>query len=229
MAFARTVATTHTKTLISPSTGSADLVYGADYVSATSHTSTPTVSGATSGGIPYFDSTTSEASSALQAAASPILGGGAGTAPYTDAGLTSSGTGATFLLNPSLLDVDDGSASAVAIRFASRAGYGIFNTSGTTCIAFNGIVNFGLNDSTLTVRGGGVIGWANVTPGVNAPDAGFSRTGAATVALGNGSSGNASGTFNCAAYQVGGAAGASFGPGLPTSLTFVNGICTAAS
>ncbi len=46
------------------------------------------VTGATSGGIPYFDSATSEASSALLAANGLVLGGGAGTAPFTDAGIT---------------------------------------------------------------------------------------------------------------------------------------------
>jgi hypothetical protein len=65
MAFARTVATTHTKTLISPSTGSADKVYGVDYVSASSHTSTGAVSGATVGGIPYCPTATSEAMSGM--------------------------------------------------------------------------------------------------------------------------------------------------------------------
>ena len=41
------------------------------------------VSGATSGGIPYFDSATSEASSAMLAQYGVVLGGGAGAAPYT--------------------------------------------------------------------------------------------------------------------------------------------------
>ena len=35
-----TATSTHTKTLIAPDSGVADLVYGADYVSATSHTVT---------------------------------------------------------------------------------------------------------------------------------------------------------------------------------------------
>lgn len=41
------------------------------------------LSGAVSGGIPYFDSTTSEATSALLAANQPMLGGGAGAPPST--------------------------------------------------------------------------------------------------------------------------------------------------
>ncbi len=52
----------------------------------------------TSGGIPYFSSTTVESSSGLLAANSPVLGGGAGAAPKTDSGFLSSGTGSTFKL-----------------------------------------------------------------------------------------------------------------------------------
>lgn len=44
-----------------------------------------------SGGIPYFSSTTVETSSALLTANSPVLGGGAGAAPKTVAGITSDG------------------------------------------------------------------------------------------------------------------------------------------
>lgn len=42
----------------------------------------------TSGGIPYFNSTTQSSSSALLAANSVVLGGGAGTAPFTSSQLT---------------------------------------------------------------------------------------------------------------------------------------------
>ena len=64
MAFARTVATTHTKTLVSPSSGTEDKVYGADYVAADSHESTGAVSGADVGGIPYCPTATTETTSA---------------------------------------------------------------------------------------------------------------------------------------------------------------------
>ncbi|MGH9501680.1 MAG: beta strand repeat-containing protein [Terriglobales bacterium] len=51
-----------------------------------------TVAGSvTSGGIPYFSSTTVESSSALLTANSPVLGGGAGTTPATATFLTSNG------------------------------------------------------------------------------------------------------------------------------------------
>ena len=44
-----------------------------------------------SGGIPYFNSTTQESSSALLTANSPVLGGGAGAAPFTASFLTTDG------------------------------------------------------------------------------------------------------------------------------------------
>ncbi len=60
-------------------------------------------------------------------------------------------------------------------------------------------------------------------------DANISRTGAGEISIGSGAAGSAAGTMRAAAYKVGATAGASFGPGLPTSLTIVNGIVTAAS
>jgi hypothetical protein len=62
-------------------------------VSIATATSTPafTVAG-TSGGVPYFDSTTSWATSALLTANAMMLGGGAGAAPKTAAGFTTDGT-----------------------------------------------------------------------------------------------------------------------------------------
>ena len=58
------------------------------YLQALIGTFPRTVSGATSGGIPYFSSTTAEASSGLLASGGVVLGGGAGAAPATNAGLT---------------------------------------------------------------------------------------------------------------------------------------------
>jgi hypothetical protein len=57
-----------------------------------------TVSGTvTSGGIPYFNSTTQESSSALLAANHVLLGGGAGTAPSSDSALDDGATTANTL------------------------------------------------------------------------------------------------------------------------------------
>jgi hypothetical protein len=71
----------------------------------------------TSGGIPYFSSTSAESSSALLAANQPMLGGGAGTAPYTltngSAGqvLTSAGT----TLAPTWTTPTTGTVTSVAL------------------------------------------------------------------------------------------------------------------
>ena len=53
---------------------------------------TISVAGATSGGIPYFDSATSIATSAALTANAIVLGGGAGAAPVTSSKLTESAT-----------------------------------------------------------------------------------------------------------------------------------------
>ena len=87
MALARS--TTHTQ--------AADGTFSADGATYWNAVHTNAITGAVNGGIPYFDSTTTEATSALLAQYSPILGGGAGAAPYTDAGFTATGTGATFV------------------------------------------------------------------------------------------------------------------------------------
>lgn len=122
MAFARTIVTTHTKTLLAPSTGVADKVYGADYVSASSHSSAGTLSGATSGGIFYASSATTEDCSALLASGGVVLGGGVGGAPNTNANLTYSDTGGNS--GPSLLVGTTGTSTGI------RIGYGGFSGNG---------------------------------------------------------------------------------------------------
>lgn len=76
------------------------------------------VTGATSGGIPYFDSATSEASSALLAQYGVVIGGGAGGAPNTVSGLTFGGSAA-------------GTGLAVAAGTAASAGVSAFSLSQT--------------------------------------------------------------------------------------------------
>ena len=53
-----------------------------------------TVTGGTSGAIPYFSNTTTLAVSALLGANQVVLGGGAGVAPFTNSGFTFAATGA---------------------------------------------------------------------------------------------------------------------------------------
>ena len=86
MAFSRTVA----HATAADGTFSAAGVLAWDGVGA----HTPAVTDATSGGIPYFSSTTAEASSALLAQYGVVIGGGAGAAPATQSGLTFGGSAA---------------------------------------------------------------------------------------------------------------------------------------
>ena len=86
MAFSRTVA----HATAADGTFSAAGVLAWDGVGA----HTPAVTDATSGGIPYFSSTTAEASSALLAQYGVVIGGGAGAAPATQSGLTFGGAAA---------------------------------------------------------------------------------------------------------------------------------------
>lgn len=59
------------------------------------------------------------------------------------------------------------------------------------------------------------------------PDTGMLRSAAGVLKITNGSTGY--GTVDASAFKVSGTAGVSFGPGLPVSITVVNGIITAAS
>ena len=82
---------------------------------------TPAVTDATSGGIPYFSSTTAEACSALLAQYGVVIGGGAGTAPFTD------GTNLLYTTasGPRLQVGSGGGASAGLIMgYSGASGYG---------------------------------------------------------------------------------------------------------
>lgn len=142
MAFARTVSVTHTKTLVSPSTGVADKVYGVDYVSASSHTGSGGLSGATSGGIPYFDSATSEASSALLAANAVVLGGGAGAAPLTSSKLSEGSASGQGLINAAGTSTTDVAAISSTVTF---------NNAGVT---FTGAYRWSITDQAANAGSG---------------------------------------------------------------------------
>jgi hypothetical protein len=92
-----------------------------------------TVSGTTtSGGIPYFSSTTALTSSALLASNGIVLGGGAGTAPKTTADITTDGTSKITL-----------GASGTAGDFIVYPASGNFTTTwGSAATASNTILGF---------------------------------------------------------------------------------------
>lgn len=103
-------------------TGSSLTVSGSGTNNATSVNGNtfPASTGFTSGGIAFFSSTSALGSSALLAANSPIIGGGAGTAPKTVAGLLFDGT--------SKLTTGQSGTSAGNYCMANL-------TSGTICLA----------------------------------------------------------------------------------------------
>ncbi len=86
-----------------------------------------------------------------------------------------------------------------------------------------------MNTAGVRIASGDIYGASSAADNSTASDVAWSRTGAGEFSCGNGTAGNTTGTVRAAAYKVGSTAGASFGPGMPTSVTFVNGILTAAS
>ena len=257
MAFARTV--THTKTLISPSTGSADLVYGADYVSATSHTAA--VSGADVGGIPYCPTATTEATSAnllFSSTGSPgsgplfTVGSGATTSAGMYIGYTNaSGYGGiwptaldpasaepvlkanstlTFLYGVTAVNVQSAAFNIQpggTLKFSqgNTAGAGPSITAGTATTDVAALSITRTNNNAAVATG---VKWTFTDTTSAAGFLPFQILGGAAAAT-NLISVSKAGLVDAPAYSVGGAAGASFGPGNPTSLTIVNGIVTAAS
>jgi len=92
------------------------------------------VSGATSGGIPYFDSATSEASSALLAANGVVVGGGAGNPPAT----TPVTIGATGIVS-----IPNIAATCTLNLFSSATQTGFFATNNNQLIATGQASNIG--------------------------------------------------------------------------------------
>lgn len=99
---------------------------------------------------------------------------------------------------------------------------GLANSSGAAWTAF---LNRGDN-GTISIASTGAFAFTS-GDGDAAMTSGLVQASSALVKVTNGSSGR--GTLDALGYQVGGVAGASFGPGAPASITVVNGIITAIS
>ena len=125
-----------------------------------------TVATVTSGGIPYFSSTTAEASSALLAANAFVLGGGAGTAPAT----TTTGTGVVTAVGNAVnttggLVTQSGTLAASAVLLGGGASTAITSTTTGTGVVTG--IGAAVNSTTsgslattavpLTVGTGGTI------------------------------------------------------------------------
>ena len=223
------------------------------------------VTGATSGGIPYFDSTTSEASSGVLTAGRVVLGGGAGAAPNDSANLTFDGTALTavtlksksptqsdlylqnaagttgFIIGRSSSSNDaqnlfiyDETAAAFRLNMSTNGDVTFTTTNGTGVSIVTGTATSAVSAQSITQT------WNFATSAINAVDWTFTDTSSHAGTLAWRVRGGASGTtalasltkagkIEAVAYRVNGTDGASFGPGLPTSITVENGIVTAIS
>lgn len=127
-------------------------------VSVATATTTPafTVAG-TSGGIPYFSSASTWASSAALAAGGVVLGGGAGTTPATSTQLVFSGSTLTIGLataGTGILALKGTTSGVISVKGLAAAGTYNFNLPTTA----------GSSGQVLTSAGGGAAAmtWANV-------------------------------------------------------------------
>lgn len=151
----------------------------------TSGTLALTVAG-TSGGVPYFSSASTWASSAALAANAIVLGGGAGAAPAT----TTTGTGVVTALG-----VNTGTAGAFVVNggaLGTPSSGTVTNLTGTASININGTV--GATTPTTgaftTISASGVASFADGTvsaPGItftSDTDTGLYRIGANNIGVG---------------------------------------------
>ena len=150
----------------------------------TSGTLALTVAG-TSGGIPYFSSGTTWATSAALAANAIVVGGGAGLAPAT----VTTGTGVVTALG-----VNVGTAGSFIVNggaLGTPSSGTVTNLTGTASININGTVGATTPTTgaftSVSLTAGSALAW-------NA-DVGLSRSAAATLNLGNGTAGSSSGTL----------------------------------
>jgi hypothetical protein len=243
MAFARTATVIHNKVATAADDPTKEVNKGEWN---DSHAVTATLSGATVGGIPYFSSATVEAMSGMTWNASAAAGEGlalaAGTATTDVAAIS-----AAITWNNAAVAFTAAFKYAVTDTASLAGSFHSLWTTGSTIMSLqkSGILNV---NSTISVGGVGVtsgsfyasalavqlyrdypLTWSGTAFTDGTPDTGLSRTAAGEIAFGTGAAGNVSGVCRAASYKVGAAAGANFGPGLPTSITVVGGIITAIS
>lgn len=170
------------------------------------------------GDVLVADSTTTFARLGIAAAGSVLV---SGSTPAWSAAptLTSAAVGAGTAGAPSM------SINGATHGFWSHSASAVdFTSSGSTAIDFN--------SSGLVLRNTGVYAFTSGDPSAVAPDGGLSRLGAASFALGNGTTGSFTGTLKLStmnavtAYQINGVAGASGSGTVLSQLTVVNGIVT---
>ena len=189
---------------------------------------------ATSGGVPYFSSTTAIGTSALLASGGVVIGGGAGAAPST--------TNITVTSSGNILNVPGNASQTVPVIMAKD------NPSNPTGINF-GTVTFAVgivSNSTLAadftsvfattyvatgapnmaVRSGGIYAWSNDASNPHqTKDTSLSRISAGVIGAGTGAQGEVDGTFRGLYQSSDGTAGATAGPfTVITSIEVKNGL-----
>jgi hypothetical protein len=134
-----------------------------------------TISGTvTSGGLPYFSNTTTETSSALLAANGIVVGGGAGTAPFS----TGVGISATYATSygPLLNLAGTGTSSATGM-FLGQYGLLYFTVGGTSSALLDGT-------GDIQVINTGSFKWSSNGTVQTAADTSITRQAAANIHLG---------------------------------------------
>ena len=114
---------------------------------------------ATSGGVPYFSSSSAMASSAALGSGQIVLGGGAGSAPTTSANASISSGALTLGANTTVagsVKMYGGTSGNVTLNVAAAAG---------TNINFTLPASNGTNGYVLQTDGSGVTSWANPSSG----------------------------------------------------------------
>src|SRR5208282_2656502 len=184
-----------------------------------------TVSGTvTSGGIPYFSSTTNMATSALLAANAIMIGGGAGSAPST----TTTGTGVLTAIG-NAVNTSGGLATSAVATLSSLTTVGTIGTGAWqgTAVAYayggTGLTSLGSANQCLTTNSGvTAMAWAGCAGSIALPLTVSGATSGGIPYFNSSVQMSSSGALALNAIVIGGGAGAA-----PTATTTGTGVLTA--
>ena len=239
MAFSRSVAITATAEHTTASDGTFSAAGATAWNGTSAHnvaaSGTGSVVDAVSGGIPFFSSTTAEGTSALLASGGVVLGGGAGAAPFTDAGLTYSTTTDVFQANGIIASSLNGTI-AFSANAGNSVGFGRNDSIGNLQFYGGGVTPTSSNaQGALTTgavwvatSGGGFGISSSANAGNPAIDIALNRVGAGVLGVHTATGAGSSGSVRAKFQSSDGTAGATAGPfTVITSITVKDGIVTA--
>jgi len=184
--------------------------------------------------------TLGDAARTLTLSGSPSLSG----VTITGTGTLATTSGKTLTVsNTVTLTATDGSTLAIggggtlgsnaytSTAYAPLASPTFTGTVATAALTSSGAADFfGAAASAVSngfrVYAGGVVGWSSTGASTGGADTGFSRDSAGVIDVGNGTSGNASGTLKAAAYYAGGTAGVDCTGITAGTVTVAKGIVT---